>query len=126
MATTNPPVKDLMQVLLDQHGALLAKLDQVTDSKLGDAIVAKAQEILNRINLTQNLLLVAATQELTDAVAAERSRAITSPPPVANLPCQCLLLRTGSNVCTLTKLPAKRRNSSGFETFRSTPGELAP
>jgi hypothetical protein len=59
-----------MQVLLDQHGALLAKLDQVTDSKLGDAIVAKAQEILNRINLTQNLLLVAATQELTDAVAA--------------------------------------------------------
>jgi hypothetical protein len=73
MATANTSVKDLMQVLTSQHAALCAKLDTVTDPGLGDAINAQALEILHRINVTQNLLLVAATDEVTDAVVAVKA-----------------------------------------------------
>jgi hypothetical protein len=70
MATQNDSVKDLMQILLDQHAALLAKLDDADDSNLRKAILAEAQEILHRINLTQNLLFVALTPALDAALTA--------------------------------------------------------
>ncbi len=73
MATANTSVSELMTALRGQHAALTAKLDTVTDPALGDAILAQAQEILHRINATQNLLLVAATAEITDAVAAVKA-----------------------------------------------------
>ena len=73
MATTNPDLKNLLQMLLDQHAALLAQLDTVTDDKLADAILGEAQELLHRVNLTQNLLLVAVAQAVTDAVTAVKA-----------------------------------------------------
>jgi len=73
MATPNTSVQDLMQILLGQHAALLAKLNTATDPKLADAILTEAQEVLHRINLTQNLLFVAVNQELTTAVTAVKT-----------------------------------------------------
>lgn len=62
-----------MKVLKGQHAALLAKVDAVSDPGLGDAINAQAQEVLHRINAAQNLMLVAATSEIADAVAAVKA-----------------------------------------------------
>lgn len=68
MATPNTSVKELMQILLDQHQAFLAKLDTTNDAVLSKAILAEAQEILHRINLTQNLLFVEMKPKLTNAI----------------------------------------------------------
>ena len=70
MANPNPDIRDLMQILLDRHSALLAELDTVTDPQLGDAILTEAQEVLHRINLTQNLLFIDLKPKLADAVSA--------------------------------------------------------
>ena len=62
-----------MQVLLNQHTALLDQLDTVTDPQLAQAIVAEGHEILHRVNLTQNLLFVSDSEELKKAVVAVRA-----------------------------------------------------
>lgn len=64
---------DLMKALKGQHDALVAKQDAVSAPGLLEAIVAQDREIVHRINAVQNLLLVAETGELADAVAAVKA-----------------------------------------------------
>jgi hypothetical protein len=64
----NPSVEQLLQMLQNQHAALYTKMGTVTDPKMGQAILQESQEVLHRINLTQNLVFIAVAAKVTAAV----------------------------------------------------------
>src|SRR5208337_2840382 len=64
----NQSVSDLLAMLQAQYQALYTKMGTVTDPKMGQAILTEAQEVLHRINLTQNLVFIAVAANLTAAV----------------------------------------------------------
>ena len=68
----NTSIKELLDLLLAQHGTLSIKLDEMTDPVLGRAILREMREILHRADLLQNVLMVETTQRLE--TAADRVR----------------------------------------------------
>ena len=58
----------LHQTLLDRFDDLVAKRKSTTDPDMKNASLVEMDEMLHRIDLTQNLLLVAVTAELQSAL----------------------------------------------------------
>ena len=58
----------LHQTLLDRFDDLGAKRKSSADQKMKDACLVELNEVLHRIDLTQNLLLVAVTAALQNAL----------------------------------------------------------
>jgi len=69
----NPSVQQLLQMLQDQHHALYVKMGTVTDPNDGQKIMLEAQELLHRISIAQNFVLLAITANVTAAVAQVQS-----------------------------------------------------
>jgi hypothetical protein len=61
-------MEDLHQTLLDRFDDLVAKRKTTTDPDMKGACLVEMDEVLHRIDLTQNLLLVAVTSELQNAL----------------------------------------------------------
>lgn len=66
--TLNASVDELLSSLQQQHAALFAKMGQTTDPKVAQAILRESQEVLHRINIAENLVLIAEAAELSSAV----------------------------------------------------------
>lgn len=60
----NPTLKQIHDMLLAQHMALAHALDDASDPDNAKAILLEMQEVLHRINLTENLLFAEESKEL--------------------------------------------------------------
>jgi F0F1-type ATP synthase delta subunit len=76
----NTTLQQIQSALLAQHAALSQALGQTTDPTTAKAILGEMQEVLHRINLVQNLLFTAASQQLTNLLPgiAQASSALTA------------------------------------------------
>jgi hypothetical protein len=61
-------MEDLHQALLDRFDDLVAKRKSTADPDMKSAILTEMDEVLHRIDLAQNLLLVAVTDALKSAL----------------------------------------------------------
>lgn len=73
----NPDLSVLLTALQAQHAALSAALNSITDVSLAQATRREAQEVLHRIYIAQDLVLVQTAHELTAAVAEATSASET-------------------------------------------------
>lgn len=64
----NQDLHQLHDLLIAQHQALFAKLDDASDADEGKAILTEMQEILHRIDVLQNLLFRETTTALKNSL----------------------------------------------------------
>ncbi len=66
----NVDLKSLYSNLVQINDTLGKSLDKIKDVDLAQATITEMREVLHRIDLVQSLLFTAATQKITNAVAA--------------------------------------------------------
>lgn len=66
----NPTLQQIHAMLLAQHNALSQTLDVTSDPDKAKAILMEMQEVLHRIDLTQNLLFTESSKKLDGTLSA--------------------------------------------------------
>jgi ABC-type cobalamin transport system ATPase subunit len=65
----NDLIQETLTSLQQQHRALLAKVGETTEEEIARALLREAQEVLFRINVTQNLALESCAKDLSEQVS---------------------------------------------------------